>query len=97
MNAYGDQHHIELYSGGTKVREWYSTGKVFSEENSDGFYFKDSESKLLVRVTGDVVVTPVKEIPKTVTGGQYKEIPPDVDAGELIKGKADPFESTNAL
>lgn len=52
------EHKIELYSGGELVKEWTSTGKVLSEDNSDGYYFKDKASGKLVRVTGDLVITP---------------------------------------
>lgn len=52
------EHKIELYSGGELVKEWTSTGKVLSEENSDGYYFKDKLTGKLVRVTGDLVITP---------------------------------------
>lgn len=94
LSAYGEQHVIELYSGGQKVREWQSTGKVFSEENSDGFYFKDSATGKLVRVTGDVVVTPYSKDEKKAdtANSEWKPVPPDVDAGKLISGEEDPFE-----
>jgi hypothetical protein len=55
--SYGSPHKVELYSGGEKVREWTSTGKVHNETNSDGFYFTDKDTGAHVRVTGDVVVT----------------------------------------
>lgn len=57
--ALGQKHRVELYSGGQLVRSWTSTGKVFSEENSDGYYFMDQDTGVLVRVTGDLVVTPI--------------------------------------
>ncbi len=60
ISAYGSKHHVELWSGGQKVREWTSTGKVLSEENSDGYYFCDQETGELVRVTGDLVITPIQ-------------------------------------
>ena len=96
-SAYGDEHLVELYSGGRKVREWQATGKVFSEENSDGFYFKDAGTGQLVRVTGDVVVTPlIKNSTSTKTEQPkqtgYDGIPPNVDAGQAIKGDPDPFK-----
>lgn len=53
----GDEFKIEMYSGGKLVREWTSTGKVLSEPNSDGYYFKDKETGRLVEVSGDVVIT----------------------------------------
>lgn len=60
VTSYGDKHKIELYSGGKMVRSWVSTGKVKSESNSDGYYFRDNETDKLVRVTGDLVITPVE-------------------------------------
>ena len=59
LQSYGSPHRIELWSGGQKVREWTSTGKVLSESESDGYYFCDKETGKLVRVTGDLVITPV--------------------------------------
>lgn len=58
--AYGAEHSVELWSGGQKVREWTSTGKVFSEENSDGYYFMDKKTGKQVLVTGDLVITPIE-------------------------------------
>ena len=61
IGGYGDNFKIEMYSGGTKVREWVSSGKVLSEENSDGYYFKDKETGLLIEVSGDVVITKIED------------------------------------
>ena len=60
VQSFGSKHRIELWSGGQKVHEWTSTGKVLSEENSDGYYFCDKETNKLVRVTGDLVITPIE-------------------------------------
>jgi hypothetical protein len=60
LGAYGAKHHIELWSGGQKVHEWTSTGKVLSETESDGYYFRDQSSGALVRVTGDLVITSIE-------------------------------------
>ena len=57
IGGYGDKHKVEMYSGGTKVREWTASGKVLSEQNSDGYYFNDEESGQLIEVSGDVVIT----------------------------------------
>lgn len=57
MGAIGSKHHVELWSGGQKVKEWTSTGKVLSEDSSDGYYFRDAKTQQLVRVTGDLVIT----------------------------------------
>lgn len=54
---YGNEFKIEMYSGGQLVRTWISTGKVNSEQGSDGYYFKDKATGKLVEVTGDVVIT----------------------------------------
>lgn len=59
--AVGSKHLVELYSGGVKVREWVSTGKVLTEDGSDGYYFRDSKTDQLVRVSGDLVITPISE------------------------------------
>lgn len=57
LGGYGDKFKVEMYSGGQKVREWTSSGKVISEEGSDGYYFNDSETGKLIEVSGDVVIT----------------------------------------
>lgn len=57
LGGYLNEHTIEMYSGGVKVREWTSVGKVLSEENSDGYYFKDKDTGKLVEVCGDIVIT----------------------------------------
>lgn len=59
FGALGSKHKIELYSGGQLVREWTSTGKVLTEEHSDGYYFTDTATNRLVRVSGDLVIYPV--------------------------------------
>jgi len=57
LGAIGNEHKIEMYSGGVKVREWTSTGKVQSEVDSDGYYFRDKETRMYTTVSGDVVIT----------------------------------------
>lgn len=57
LGSLGDESTIELYSGGTKVREWISTGKVIAENDGDGHSFKDKRTGAFVRVNGDVVIT----------------------------------------
>jgi len=58
-SALGEKQLVELYSGGKLVRTWVSTGKVATEKNSDGYYFEDSKSGKLVRVSGEVVITSI--------------------------------------
>lgn len=55
--GYGDEFKVEMYSGGQKIREWISSGKVMSEAQSDGYYFKDKQTGRLIEVAGDVVIT----------------------------------------
>lgn len=57
IGGYGDKFKIEMYSGGQKVREWTSSGKVLSEEHSDGYYFNDTVTGKLTEISGDVVIT----------------------------------------
>jgi hypothetical protein len=56
FGGYGSDFNVTLYSGGEAVRKWKSTGEVLAEEQSDGWYFMDSNTGSLVRVSGDVVV-----------------------------------------
>lgn len=56
LGAWNNSGHVTLYSGGKLVREWDSVGKVREEEQSDGWYFQDSKTRKLVRVSGTVVV-----------------------------------------
>ena len=58
--GYGADHNIEMYSGGVKVREWTSSGKVLSETNCDGYYFNDKKTGKLIEVYGDIVITRLK-------------------------------------
>ena len=57
LSGLGNDHSVEMYSGGKLVREWTSDGKVGNESNSDGYFFMDKESRKLIEVSGDVVVT----------------------------------------
>lgn len=55
-SAIGSKFRVTLYSGGEAIRSWESTGKVLSEQGSDGYYFTDSKTNKLVRVSGDLVI-----------------------------------------
>jgi len=57
LTAAGHDHQVELWSGGTNVQTWTSSGKVATETNSDGYFFTDKTTGKLVRVTGDLVIT----------------------------------------
>lgn len=49
----GDPARITCYSGGVKVFDDFSTGKVSNEEGSDGYYFKSATTGKLVEMSGD--------------------------------------------
>lgn len=52
----GSPGHIRCYSGGTIIYEGDSTGKIKTEQQSDGWYFKDAKTGKLVRVSGDCLI-----------------------------------------
>lgn len=54
--GYGKDYTVSVYSGGEKVREFTSSGKVLTEADSDGWFFTDKESGKLVRISGTVIV-----------------------------------------
>lgn len=47
---------ITCYSGGKVIYHAKSTGKIASEEKSDGWYFEDAATNKLVRISGQCVV-----------------------------------------
>jgi len=60
LGGFGDKHKVEMYSGGELVRTWIATGKVLSTESSDGYYFRDQACDCNVEVSGDVIITRIK-------------------------------------
>lgn len=52
----GSPGHITCYSGGKVIYEGYSTGKIASENQSDGWFFEDIKTGKLIRVSGDCVL-----------------------------------------
>jgi hypothetical protein len=57
MFGFGNKFKVEVISGGQIVRTYTSTGKVLSEEQSDGYYFTDAATGKLVEVAGQVIIT----------------------------------------
>lgn len=55
--SYGGKFKVEVISGGQIVRTYISSGKVLSEENSDGYYFNDEQTGKLIEVSGQVIIT----------------------------------------
>ena len=58
IGGLGGEFKVEMINcDGTVARSWISSGKVSSESNSDGYYFKDKETGKLIEVTGRLVIT----------------------------------------
>lgn len=53
----GNEFKIEVYSGGIKVKEYISTGKISTEKDSDGYYFLEKSTGKLIEVAGDIIIT----------------------------------------
>ena len=59
----GSEFRIEMLNcDGTVARSWTSSGKARSEQNSDGYYFMDKATALLVEVTGSIIITQIPEV-----------------------------------
>lgn len=52
----GDQAKVECFSGGQVIYSGTSTGKIESNAQEDGLYFKEKESGKFVRLYADCVV-----------------------------------------
>jgi hypothetical protein len=62
IGGLGDEFKIELVNcDGTITHTWTSTGKVMSEDKSDGYFFKDNNTGLLVEVTGTLIITRINK------------------------------------
>ena len=53
----GSSATIECYSGGKLIYSGTSTGKVSSEQNSDGYFFRDEDTGNVMEVSGNCVIT----------------------------------------
>ena len=56
LGALGSSAHVMCYSGGVLIYEGYSTGKIISEANSDGYAFKDKADGRLKEVSGNCIL-----------------------------------------
>lgn len=66
--ALGEDSKIELVNAdGSVTHTWISSGKVRTEEASDGYYFMDRATGKLVRVTGNLIITVAEPGEKVVT------------------------------
>jgi hypothetical protein len=52
----GESRHVVCYSGGVKIYEGDSTGKIENEAQSDGLYFSDKNG-MFVEMNADCVIT----------------------------------------
>lgn len=54
---YGAKYDVTLYSAtGVPIGHWITTGKIESEQHSDGWYFTDSKTGHLVIAQGTMVI-----------------------------------------
>jgi hypothetical protein len=56
ITSYGSEANIKCYSGGIVIYEGASTGKVQSEKNSDGYFFKEEGTGRLLEVSGNCII-----------------------------------------
>ncbi len=52
----GGSQEITCYSGGVIIYHGISTGKVMSEEKSDGYYFEDKATGKIIEISADCVM-----------------------------------------
>lgn len=57
LAALGDSAKIECWSGGKIIYSGRSTGKIKSEQSSDGYFFKDQLTGNFMEVSGNCVIT----------------------------------------
>lgn len=56
FTSLGDEAEITCYSGGKVIYQGRSTGKVEATTQSDGWQFRDRDTRKFTRVSGDCVV-----------------------------------------
>ncbi len=56
LGAIGDAGTITCYSGGKAIYQGKSTGKIMSENGTDGWYFMESGTGDLIRISGTCVI-----------------------------------------
>ena len=58
VGGFGSEFQIEMINcDGSVARTWISSGKVSSEQDSDGYYFMEKETGKLIEVTGRLIIT----------------------------------------
>ncbi len=62
MKGSGSEFTVEMLNcDGTVARSWISTGKARSGRNSEGYYFMDKATGLLVEVAGSIIITQIQD------------------------------------
>lgn len=56
IESIGSSGHITCYSGGKVIYDGESTGKISTENGSDGWYFQEQGTDKLIRVSGQCVI-----------------------------------------
>jgi hypothetical protein len=56
IKALGDSARVTCYSGARLIFDACSTGKVHSEDSSDGYFFEEKKTGLPVEVSGNCVI-----------------------------------------
>lgn len=56
LTAIGSPGEIVCYSGDREIYRGKSTGKIASEQGSDGWYFQEAGTNALIRVSGSCVI-----------------------------------------
>ena len=60
IGGFGSKFQIEMLNcDGSVARTWISSGKVSSEQNSDGYYFMEEGTDKLIEVTGRLIITKI--------------------------------------
>jgi len=54
---YGKSAEVKCYSGGRLIYSGYSSGKVVSYDDSNGYMFRTKGNGALMKVSGDCVIT----------------------------------------
>lgn len=56
LTSLGSDAKVTCYSGDRVIYDGYSSGKVSTENASDGWFFKDKKTGSLVRISGSCVI-----------------------------------------
>ena len=56
ITSLGGEADVTCWSGGKLIFEGTSTGKVVSEQNSDGYFFRDKKTDEFMEVSGNCVI-----------------------------------------